>query len=142
MKDFHLTIGPFKKLTTRDFPGGPVVRNSGFQFGGARVCSMIRDLRSCIPSNAAKKKKNKNKNKKTQPTTLEHLGRKTMFKISIGTQPMRDALCFFQIQFVCPHPAEKAPQSREKILVFFAPHPGSATSTGSASLRNGHRAFL
>ena len=55
MKDFHLTIGPFKKLTTRDVPGGPVVRNSGFQFGGARVCSMIRDLRSCIPSNAAKK---------------------------------------------------------------------------------------
>ena len=29
----RLTIGPFKKLTTRDFPGGPVVKNSGFTLG-------------------------------------------------------------------------------------------------------------
>ena len=42
-----------------DFPGGPVVKTLLIPLQGARVQSLVKELRFCMPRGAAKKKKKK-----------------------------------------------------------------------------------
>ena len=43
-------------MRTRDFPGGPAVK-AGLPVQGARIQSLVRELRSYVPHGMAKKKK-------------------------------------------------------------------------------------
>ena len=45
------------KVREEDFSGGPVLKIPGFHCRGAWVQSLFRELRSHMPSSAAKKKK-------------------------------------------------------------------------------------
>ena len=56
-----------QKDPTGDFPGGPVVKTPHFHCRGARVRSLVRELRSRMLHGAAKKKK-----KKKDPTGCEY----------------------------------------------------------------------
>ena len=45
---------------TQDFPGGPMVKAIDFHCGGVQVWSLVKELRSCVLCNMAKKKLKKN----------------------------------------------------------------------------------
>ena len=43
------------KSRLREFPGGPVVKTTHFECGGARVQSLVRELRFYMPHGTVKK---------------------------------------------------------------------------------------
>ena len=56
-----VTSGCLRNIYLRDFPGGSVVKNLHFLCRGARVRSLVGELRSRMPLGAAKTLKKKKK---------------------------------------------------------------------------------
>ena len=72
--------------TSREFPGGPVVRTQRFHCQG-RVRSLVWELRSHKPCGAAKKKKKRKKKKKEKcekkSYTSKHIASTILFPFII-----------------------------------------------------------